>query len=115
MPLWDGSRLTHTADLYTVTSSTDAGGGVTLAYTLAQSSIKCIANSVSASEQARFAAMQIIVTHRVSFLTSDFTTTPARGMKLVVNGNTLHIKGINSNQAMGTIPALTEILCEQIA
>lgn len=104
----------HLCDVYTSASGTDAGGGTDIAYTLAQSNVPCIANSLSAGEQARFAQSQIALSHKVCFKASALTAPIVRGNKLVVNGASLHVKGVNSNQAVGNIPELVEVMCEQL-
>ena len=102
------------AHLDTLASTTDSGCGVTLTYTSAQASIPCIAAELSGSEQARFAQAQIVATHKFSFLNSVFTTTPARGMKLVSGSESYHITGILTHLAIGSLPALTEIVAERL-
>lgn len=116
MPLYDASNCPHSADLYSVTSGTDAGGGTvnTFSSTPAQAAVPCWAPSLSSSPSDRFAQEQLGVTHEVYFLASAVTVSLARGWKVVVNGAALHVEGINSNQAAGTIPALVKVTGKQI-
>jgi hypothetical protein len=113
MALYDSPE--HTVSTYTSVPSTDAGGGVTLTYTLAQSGLACSINTASASEQERFAQMGIVVTHTVAILTADVTTAIVRGMK-VITGDTsksFHVRGISAGRSYGNIPAFTYLHCEE--
>lgn len=115
MELW--LNAPHTCDIYTSASGTDAGGGTTLTYTIAQSSVPCSINSASASEQLRFAQQNQVVTHTVAFLSEVLNVTLTPGMKLVgQDGESLHIKGINTGFAYAEldIPALTYCYCESL-
>jgi hypothetical protein len=105
----------HRVALYTSASGTDAGGGVSLTYTLSQSAIPCSINTASSSEQERFAQQGMVVTHTVAFLASVFTTTPKRGDKIVTADRTesFHVRGISYGRAYGNIPAFVYLACEQ--
>lgn len=115
MALWENAP--HSVDTHSVTSGADDGGGVELTYTVAQSSVRCSINTVSAAEQLRYAQMQIFVTHTVAFLSSDLTTALTKGMKLVATdtSESYHIRGIRKGRAYGSVPALTYADCEHIA
>ena len=110
MPLYDNPP--HTADVYSIASTTDSGGGSGSTFTLAQSAVPCFAPTVGSGESERFAQSQIVTQHEIHFKTSALTVSLTRGWKLVVNGATLHVKGIVRNQAAGTIPALMRVTCE---
>lgn len=112
MPLYDNPP--HRATIYSSASTTDAGGGSGTDFTLAQSAVPCFAPTVGSGEQERFGQSQIVTQHEIHFKTSALTVALARGMKLVVNGVNLHVKGIVQNQAAGTIPALTRVMCESL-
>ena len=112
-PLWDYAP--HTCSVYSCASGRDEGAGVTLTYTLAQSDVPCSINSASASEQERFAQVNQVVTHTVGFKSSVLTVTLTPGMKLVgQDGESLHIKGINTGFSWGPVPALTYCYCESL-
>lgn len=113
MALYDAPP--HTVSTYSVASSTDSGGGTTLAYTLAQSGVACSINTASSSEREQFAQQGIFVTHTVAFLASKLTTELTRGMKLVTSdrSETYHVRGISHGRAYGTIPAFVYAFCEQ--
>jgi hypothetical protein len=110
------SNPPHAVDTYTVASGTDAGGGVQLTYTLAQSAVPCSINTSSSSEQERFSQQQQTVTHTVAFLTATLTTSLTRGMKLVTSdrSESFHVHGISHGRAYGTIPAFTYAYCESL-
>lgn len=114
MPLYDPGNCPHRADVYSVASTGDTGGGTGLAYTLVQSDVPCWAPSLSSGETERFGQTQIATQHSIYFKASVLTNPIERGWKLVVNGVTLHVKGINPNQAAGTIPPLVKIDCESL-
>lgn len=113
MPLWDNPP--HLVTSYTVDVSR-TGGGTTLSYTSAQSSIPCSINTASASEVALYAQQNIVVTHTVAFLSAALTTSVTRGMKLVAGDTSLafYVKGIRSGRAYGGVPAMTYCDCEQV-
>ncbi len=106
----------HSVTTYTVVSSTDAGGGVALTYTAAQTGLKCSINTASASEQERFAQMGQVVTHTIGILTSAITTAIVRGMKVVTTdrSESYHVKGIAAGRSYGNVPAFTYLFCEQV-
>lgn len=106
----------HRVDTYTLTTSTDAGGGVVQNFALAQSALPCSIDTATADEQERFARMQQVVTHKVGILTSKLTTALTPGMKLVTTdrAETYHVKGLAGGRAYGTIPAFTYAFCEQL-
>jgi hypothetical protein len=112
MPLYDNPP--HRADVYSTANPNEAGAGTQPVYTLVQSAVPCIERPLSAMEQARFAALQIELTHCVCFKASTLTSPLQRGWKLVVNGASLHISQIKVSQAMGTIPSLVEVMCEDL-
>jgi hypothetical protein len=91
------------------------GAGVVTTYTVVQSAVPCLINTASASTRNVFAQMNIVVTNTVGILSSDLTTTPKPGWKVVVDdtGQTFLIQGIRSGResALGTIPALTYLDC----
>lgn len=103
-------------DTYTVASGVDAGGGVVLTFSLAQSALPCSIDTATADEKERFARMQQVVTHKVGILTSKLTTALTPGMKLVTTdrAETYHVKGLAGGRAYGTIPAFTYAFCEQL-
>ena len=105
----------HRVALYTSASGTDAGGGVVLNFSLAQSAIPCSINTASSNERDLFAQMGITVTHTVAFLASEFTTTPKRGDKLVTADRTesYHVRGIRYGRAYRKVPAFIYLDCEQ--
>jgi hypothetical protein len=109
MPLWDGARLKHVADIYGSSSSSDQGGGVLITYTLRTANVKGIFNKASASEVELFAQKGIQVS--ATFVTID--TSAQRGDKLVFNGASYHVVGINVNEAMGNIPTLNKLTLSQ--
>lgn len=114
MALFDPSSCPHACDTYSAAYTTDAGGGSQAAYTLVESGVPCWAPSVSGGEQERFSQSQLAVEHTIYARADSFATTPQRGWKLVVNGASLHITGINVNQAAGTLPSLIEIKAQQL-
>lgn len=114
MALYD--NLPHRVTSHTVTSSTDAGGGVTLSYTSAQAAIPCSINTARAAEVAQYSQQQIRVTHTVAFLASALTTALTRGMKLIADdtAKSFHIHGIRTGRGYGSIPAFTYAECEEL-
>lgn len=114
MPLYDSPP--HRVTTYNVTSGTDTGGGTSLSYAAAQSSVPCSINTASASERDLFAQSNIVVTHTVAFLTATLTTQLTPGMKLVTTdrSESYHVHGISRGRAYGTVPAFTYAHCEQI-
>lgn len=113
MAIWHNAP--HTCTTYSMVSGTDAGGGVSLTPAVVQSSVKCLVNTASASEQERFAQQNQVVTHTVSFLSSVLTTPLTRGMKLVTStGVTLHVRGISVGQAFRSIPSFVYAYCESL-
>lgn len=113
MPLW--ANPPHRVNTYTVASGADAGGGTSLTYTAADSSVPCSINTASASERDIFAQQGMVVTHTVAFLTGVLTTPLARGMKLVAadTGLTFHVRGISHGRRYGSVPPFTYAHCEQ--
>lgn len=97
----------HSVATYSVESSEDDGGGVTLTYTVAQSGVACSINTAGASTVELFAQDGIRVTHTVAFLSSVLTTDLTRGMKLVATDTSAayHVKGIRLGRSYGRIPA----------
>lgn len=113
MALYDNPP--HRVTSYTVVSSTDGGGGVTLTYTAAQAAIPCSINTASASEREIFAQMGQVVTHTIAILSSAITTPIVRGMKVVADDTSLsfHVEGISAGRSYGSIPAFTYLHCSQ--
>ena len=107
----------HRVSLYSSTNANDAAGGVVVTYTLEQSAVPCLINTASANTQLVFAQMQIRVMQTVGILSSELTTTPEPGWKAVADdrSTTLIVRGIRSGResALGTIPALTYLDCEE--
>lgn len=105
----------HAVNTYTVASGTDAGGGTSLTYTLAQSNVACSIDTASATEVEMFAKKEIVVTHKVAFLTSILSPALSEGMKLVTSdrSETYHVRGISSGRQYGSIPPFTYAFCEQ--
>lgn len=102
----------HLCTSYSVTSGTDAGGGVSLDDASAQADIPCSINTASSSERELFAQTGQQVSHTVAFLSAALTTTLTRGMKLVTSdGITLHVEGISTGRAYGSIPAFVYAHC----
>ena len=112
MPLWDSPPgQTFSVDVYYPTSTQDAGGGTSLSYTLRTAGVLGILNSASSSEKEMFAQMGMTVSH--TFVHYG-TTTAQRGDKLLYSGRSLHVVGINVNEAMGTIPTLSKLVLNEI-
>ncbi len=105
----------HAVTTYTVTSSTDSGGGVSLTYASAQSAVACSINTAGASERELFAQQGVVVTHTIGFLTATLTTALSRGMKFVADdtGLAFHVRGISHGRSYGGVPAFTYAYCEQ--
>lgn len=112
--LWDDPE--HRVTIYSVTSGTDAGGGVTLTYSSLQAAVPCQINTASSSTREQYAREQVTVTHTVSFLKSAVTTTFAPGMKLVADdtGASYHVKGIRNGRALMDVPAFLFIDAEEM-
>lgn len=108
----------HRCSLYASTATNDAGGGVQITYSLVQSAVVCLINTMSANMQLQFAAQQIEVTHTIGIRSDFLTVTPKRGWKAVADdtGHSYEIVGIRSGRvsAMGTIPPLTYLDCKQL-
>ena len=106
----------HRVSLYSSAGANDAGGGVVTTYTLVQSACPCLINTTSANTAVVYAQMNIRVTNTVGILSSDLTTTPKPGWKVITDdaSQTFLVKGIRSGResALGTIPALTYLDCE---
>lgn len=109
--LWDNAP--HRCNTYTASSTTDAGAGTVITYTLAQSDVPCLINTSGANERELFAQMGVVVTHRVSFKTSVLAVPLARGMKIVSGGDVFHVKAINGGLAFLGVPPLVYAECEQ--
>lgn len=110
MPLYDNPPFTVT--IYALKTSQDDGGGTQNDYsTVRAANVAGILNSTSSSEKEMFAQMGMTVD--ATFVQYG-TTAAQRGDKLVYNGNSYHIRGINSNDAMGNIPALSTLYLELI-
>lgn len=107
----------HRVSLYSSVNANDAGGGAVTTYTLVQAACPCLINTASANTQLVFAQQQISVSLTVGILSSDLTSTPQNGWKVVADdtGLTLYVKGIRSGResALGTIPALTYLDCSE--
>ena len=98
----------HSCSTYTVVSGADSGGGVSLTYSLAQSSVPCSVNTSTARTRDLYSQAGIEVSHTVAFLSAVLTTALTRGMKLVASeGGTFRIEGIRSGRVNGNVPALT--------
>jgi hypothetical protein len=112
--LW--SNPPHRVSTYRPTVSDDGGGGDAVAFALVQAAVKCLINTASASTVEMYAADQIRVSHTVAFKASALTTALARGMKLVADdtSESLHVEGIRTGRAMGSIPALIYADCSSI-
>jgi hypothetical protein len=107
------NMLQHTVTIYgPPTQSTDSGGGVLITYpTIRQTSVPCLINSVSASEQERFAQQNIVVTHTIAMSYQGVQ----RGDKAVDAGDqAYHIQGINTQQGVGSIATFTYLYAQQI-
>lgn len=108
----------HRCALYSSTASNDAGGGTGVSYTLVQTSIPCLINTASSNTQLIFAQQGIKVTQTVGILSSVLTSTPQPGWKVVAldTNKDLIVRGIRSGRvsAMGTIPPLTYLDCEEL-
>jgi hypothetical protein len=109
MPLYSPATSPHTVTILALTTSTDAGGGVSNAFATRTSAVKGYLNALSANEQLRFAQMDIIVSHQ--FSTTDVTA--QRGDKLTFGSRSFHILGIRVTEAVGTIPRLCQLLLEE--
>lgn len=106
----------HRVTLKSSANTKGAGGGNVISYTTQQSDVPCLINTIGASQALVYAQMQIRVTHTVGILSSELTTTPQPGWKIEdETGKTYLFKGIRSGRvsALGTIPALTYLDCEQ--
>lgn len=111
--IWDDPP--HTCSTYTVASSTDTGGGTGLTYTVAQSGIKCLINTASASTVDMYAADQIQVSHTIGIKSSLLSTAVTRGMKVVADdGLSYHIEGIRTGRRFMAIPPFTYLDCRQL-
>ena len=111
MALYDNPE--HACSVYDVTSGTDAGGGVSLTYTLSQSGIPCSINLTGASRQERHGREVIVRTYSVGFLGSAVTLTD--GCKLVTSDSrTLHVTAFRTGYAYGGIDALTYAEAEEV-
>jgi hypothetical protein len=108
----------HLCSLYSSVATNDDGGGTDITYSLEQAAIPCLINTVSSNTQLMFAQAGITVTNTVGILSSELTTTPKPGWKVVADdtGDSFHIEGIRSGRvsALGTIPPLTYLDCRQI-
>lgn len=108
----------HSVTLYTTTNTKDAGGGRSSAFTSAQAGVPCLINTASAGTQLRYAQQQIVVSHTIGILSSVLTTTPGPGWKVVADDTSgvFMVRGIRSGRvsALGGIPALTYLDCEQV-
>lgn len=112
--------MEHVCDIYgPQTTSTDAGGGVVLAWnTVRTSGAKFLLNVSAASDTDRFAQTNLIG----PIVGATFDTTLQRGDKLVVTvgptlvGISLHVTGIQSQTGVDFLGFTTirHITCEQI-
>ncbi len=107
-------RLPMRATIQSLSTATDAGGGVQLAYSTAQVGVKCSINTASASTRELFAQMGMVVTHRVAFLASDLTVTVQRGWQIITDdrSETYTVRGISRGRAYGPIPEFVYLDCE---
>jgi len=108
MPLYDAATSPHTVTILAATSSTDAGGGVSVSYATRTSGVKGYLNATSASERAIFSQMGMVVD--ATFSTTDVTA--QRGDKLTYGSQSYHIRGIRKTEAVGSIPVLNQLLLE---
>ena len=106
----------HSVSLYSSSNAKGTGGGIVTTYTAAQSACPCLINTTAANTALVYAQQQIRVTDTVGILSSDLTSTPQPGWKVVADdtGQTFLVRGIRSGResALGTIPALTYLDCE---
>jgi hypothetical protein len=113
MPAYDNPP--HSVNTYTSSVSRDLGGGTTVSYAVADSSVPCSINTASASEVEFYRRKDIVVTHTVAFLASALTTTLVKGMRIVTadRSESYHIRGIRRGRAYGSVPAFVYADCEQ--
>ncbi len=107
----------HRVNSLTPSAFRDDGGGTDITYTLAQSGIPCLINTLSSSEQEMFAQEGLTVSHRVGFLSSVLSPDLTRGMKLIATdtlGGQFEVRGIQEGRAMGNVPSLLYAICQQI-
>ena len=105
----------HAVTLHSATSSTDAGGGVGITYTSAQSAVGCSIATASSDVRELFAQSGIVVTHTIAFLASALTTVPLRGWTAITDdrSESFHIRGIRYGRSYGSIPSFVYLDCEQ--
>jgi hypothetical protein len=105
VPLYDNPP--HRTSTATLTTGTDAGGGLTHNYTTVQTAIPCVIDTASSSEVEMYGQKQIRVTHCIAYKASVLTTALARGMKITADdtGQQYHIHGIRKPRVFGSIPA----------
>jgi hypothetical protein len=95
----------HEVDVYSLTTSTDAGGGVLNSYTLRQAGVACLLNVSAGGNPDLFGQEQ----QTDSVAVATFYTGAQRGDKLVVTaGNTfvgasLHVKNIRVQPGVATL------------
>ena len=106
MPLWANPPMA--VDLYSPTSTRDGGGGVAVAYTLAQSACPCSIATNSASERDQQGTTDVAVSVRIAVLKAALTTVPGRGWKAVETGSGRqhHVTGVSEGRAYGSVPEL---------
>lgn len=114
MALYDNPP--HRVTSSSVAHTKDTDGGDVAAFTTVQAGIPCIINTASGSEQALFAAQNLVVTHMIAVLSSALTTPLARGMKLTDGdtGANYHVEDLRAGREMGNIPAFTYAGVRQI-
>jgi hypothetical protein len=115
MPLYDAPP--HTISLLKSGSSRDSGGGTSVSYTSAQTSVACSIKTASSSTKELFAQQEITVTHTVAVLASALTAVPEAGWKVTTadRAESFHVHGIRHGRAYGGVPAFVYLDCESHA
>jgi hypothetical protein len=105
----------HTINLLSASSSRDSGGGTSVSYTSAQTSVPCSINTASASEKQLFAQTGQEVSHTIAILASALTTVPERDWKAVSDDRSenFHVVGVRYGRSYGGVPAFVYLTVNQ--
>ena len=107
----------HRISLYSVSNANAASGGATQTPALVQAACPCLINTTSSNTQLVYAQQGVKVAVTVGILSSDLTSTPQPGWKIIADdtGKTAEVMGIRSGResALGTIPPLTYLDCTE--
>ncbi len=108
-------RLPMRATIQSLSTTTDAGGGVQNVYTTVQSGVRCSINTTSGSARDEFGQDARVTSATVAFLSDDLTSQIQRGWQVINDhtGTVYIVRGISAGEAYGNIKKFTYLTCEQ--